>query len=59
MTDAPVSPIAQRQRVRAMLAALGMLPVLILLAVGFQLLSGRFMNPNNLSIVMQALPELP
>lgn len=53
MTDAQVSPIAHRQRVRAMLAALGMLPVLILLAVGFQLLSGRFMNPNNLSIVMQ------
>ena len=53
MTDAQVSPIAQRQRVRAMLAALGMLPVLIILAVGFQLLSGRFMNPNNLSIVMQ------
>lgn len=40
-------------KLRAMLTALGMLPVLILLAIGFELLSGRFMTVNNLSIVMQ------
>ncbi|TCT44647.1 ABC transporter permease subunit [Martelella mediterranea] len=32
---------------------LGMLPVLILLAIGFQLLTGKFLGVNNLSIVMQ------
>ena len=30
-----------------------MLPVLILLAIGFQLLSGKFVSVNNLSIVVQ------
>ena len=42
-----------RMRLRSTLTALGMLPVLILLAVGFHLLSGRFLSVNNLSIVMQ------
>ncbi|WP_432420014.1 ABC transporter permease subunit [Martelella mediterranea] len=32
---------------------LGMLPVLVLLCIGFQLLSGRFISTSNLSIVMQ------
>nr|WP_231388720.1 ribose ABC transporter permease [Pseudooceanicola algae] len=36
-----------------MIRALGMLPVLILLAIGFQLLTGKFLSVNNLSIVMQ------
>ena len=30
-----------------------MLPVLVILAIGFHLLSGRFLSVNNLSIVMQ------
>ena len=40
-------------RLRTMIAALGMLPVLILLGIGFELLSGRFLSVNNLSIVVQ------
>ena len=43
----------EKLKFRATLTALGMLPVLILLAIGFELLSGRFMTVNNLSIVMQ------
>jgi ribose transport system permease protein len=35
------------------MTALGMLPVLILLTVGFHLLTGRFISANNLSIVLQ------
>ncbi|HEY0121380.1 MAG TPA: ribose ABC transporter permease [Rhizobium sp.] len=38
---------------RSALQALGMLPILIILAVGFHLLTGRFLSVNNLSIVMQ------
>ncbi|QDY70488.1 ABC transporter permease subunit [Qingshengfaniella alkalisoli] len=40
-------------QVKAMFTAMGMLPVLILLAIGFELLTGKFMSVNNLSIVMQ------
>jgi ribose transport system permease protein len=40
-------------KLRSTLTALGMLPVLILLAIGFHVLSGRFLSVNNLSIVMQ------
>jgi len=35
------------------MTALGMLPVLVILTVGFHLLTGRFITVNNLSIVMQ------
>lgn len=38
---------------KQMLQVLGMLPVLIILALVFQAMSGKFMNPTNLSIVMQ------
>ncbi|KQV70450.1 ribose ABC transporter permease [Rhizobium sp. Root1220] len=40
-------------KLRSTLTALGMLPVLVILAIGFHLLSGRFLSVNNLSIVMQ------
>jgi ribose transport system permease protein len=40
-------------RLRSTFSALGMLPVLVILAVGFQLLSGRFLTLSNLSIVTQ------
>jgi len=43
----------EKLKLRATLTALGMLPVLVILAIGFELLSGRFMTINNLSIVMQ------
>ncbi len=42
-----------RSRLKARLFALGMLPVLILLAIGFQMITGKFITSNNLSIIMQ------
>ncbi|MBZ4689218.1 MAG: L-arabinose transporter permease AraH [Cereibacter sp.] len=54
MTDTTdQTALERRARMRTMIRALGMLPVLILLAIGFELISGRFMSANNLSIVMQ------
>ncbi|SHG24436.1 ribose transport system permease protein [Kaistia soli DSM 19436] len=44
---------ADKARLRSTLTALGMLPVLVIVAVGFHLLSGRFLTVNNLSIVTQ------
>lgn len=41
------------QQIRSMIAALGMLPVLIILAVGFHVMTGKFLDVSNLSIVMQ------
>ncbi|PZQ97007.1 MAG: ribose ABC transporter permease [Cereibacter sphaeroides] len=38
---------------RGMMQILGMLPVLILLAIAFHMMSGKFISVNNLSIVMQ------
>lgn len=43
----------EKLKLRSTLTALGMLPVLVLLAIGFHVLSGRFLSVNNLSIVMQ------
>ena len=40
-------------RMRSVFRALGMLPVLVILAIAFELVSGRFLSTNNLSIVMQ------
>src|SRR5690606_29800206 len=54
MTDAVAQTQRDRQlRLRVLITALGMLPVLVLLVLGFELLSGRFLTFNNLSIVMQ------
>ncbi|WP_152044783.1 ABC transporter permease subunit [Aureimonas psammosilenae] len=56
MTTAETGPAAKatdRARFRTMLTALGMLPVLIILSLGFHFLSGRFLTVNNLSIVTQ------
>ncbi|TIX90793.1 hypothetical protein [Rhizobium sp. P44RR-XXIV] len=58
MTDPATSqpahaPSKKNLNVRSALQALGMLPILIILAVGFHLLTGRFLSVNNLSIVMQ------
>src|SRR4051812_16656219 len=52
-TEATAQPNRDKTRFRSTLTALGMLPVLIILAIGFQLISGRFLSVNNLSIVMQ------
>ena len=40
-------------RLSGLIRALGMLPVLILLAVGFHMLTGKFLAGGNLSIVLQ------
>ncbi len=39
--------------IRSVIQALGMLPILIILAIGFHLLTGRFLSVSNLSIIMQ------
>lgn len=43
----------RKTNIRALISTMGMLPVLILVAVGFELISGKFMSVGNLSIVMQ------
>ena len=43
----------RKQRMRQILRVVGMLPVLVLLCIGFELLSGRFLHFNNLIIVLQ------
>ena len=43
----------RKEQMRTVVRSVGMLPVLIILAIGFQLLTGKFMAVNNLSIVMQ------
>lgn len=55
MSESP-SPRGQTRvatRMRSTITALGMLPVLILLAVAFELMTGKFLTGSNLSIVMQ------
>ncbi|GMO22908.1 MULTISPECIES: ABC transporter permease subunit [Bradyrhizobium] len=45
---------SKRQRVRVLISALGMLPVLLILCIGFHMLSeGRFFTGQNLGIVLQ------
>ncbi len=44
---------AARAGLRARLQVLGMLPVLVLLCVGFELMSSRFLSVGNISIVAQ------
>jgi len=51
--QAPQSRVALQARIQSTMRTLGMLPVLVLLCIGFQLLSGRFISTSNLSIVMQ------
>jgi len=43
----------RKRNIQALIRTMGMFPVLILLCIGFQLLSGRFMSLQNLSIVAQ------
>ncbi|WP_371747250.1 ribose ABC transporter permease [Acuticoccus sp. I52.16.1] len=51
--DDTKSGLDRKHQLRVIFTALGMLPVLILLGIGFELLSGKFLTVNNLSIVMQ------
>lgn len=52
-TEAVPSAASRRDHARTLLRLSGMLPVLILLCIGFELASGRFISVGNLSIVMQ------
>lgn len=52
-TDKSADTVSSSQRVKSMIMAMGMLPVLILLAIAFELMTGKFLSVNNLSIVTQ------
>jgi len=51
--DAGARSLQRRLAWRSTLQALGMLPVLIILGIAFEFMSGRFMSVQNLSIVAQ------
>jgi ribose transport system permease protein len=44
---------ARSVQIRSIVQAVGMLPVLILIAIGFHLATGKFLNATNIAIVMQ------
>lgn len=48
-----VATVDKRERARELMRTLGMLPVLILLLIGFALASGNFLTVENLSIITQ------
>ena len=53
MTDPAQTAASRRETMRTWLRLSGMLPELVLLCIGFELASGRFLSVGNLSIVMQ------
>src|SRR4051812_10797039 len=54
LTPAPQLPLADRgERVRTLMRTAGMLPVLVLLCIGFGLLTDNFFSLQNLSIITQ------
>jgi ribose transport system permease protein len=44
---------ARNVQIRSMIQAVGMLPVLALICIGFELATGKFLNATNIAIVMQ------
>ncbi|HET6469417.1 MAG TPA: ribose ABC transporter permease [Geminicoccaceae bacterium] len=44
---------ARKAQTRAVIQAIGMLPVLILICVAFELATGKFLNARNMAIVLQ------
>jgi ribose transport system permease protein len=44
---------ARAVQMRSVIQAIGMLPVLIIIAIGFHLATGKFLNARNIAIVMQ------
>jgi ribose transport system permease protein len=57
-TGAAAAPVGQglsarAVQMRSVIQAIGMLPVLILIAIGFHLATGKFLNATNIAIVMQ------
>lgn len=53
MTNPAQTAASRRETMRAWLRLSGILPELVLLCIGFELASGRFLSVGNLSIVMQ------
>ena len=53
MTNPAQTAASRRETMRTWLRLSGMLPELVLLCIGFELASGRFLSVGNLSIVMQ------
>jgi ribose transport system permease protein len=53
VTEAPAQRATRAQTLRAVFQTIGMLPVLIVIGIGFDLLNGRFASVGNLSIVTQ------
>lgn len=53
MTNPAQTAASRRETMRTWLRLSGMPPVLVLLCIGFELASGRFLSVGNLSIVMQ------
>lgn len=49
----PATAPAKSQKLKEFVRTVGMLPVLVLLSIGFQLLSHRFMSGQNITIVAQ------
>ncbi|WED23609.1 ABC transporter permease [Vibrio sp. JC009] len=53
VTNPGALPDKEKFSLQAILKSVGMLPVLIVLCIGFEVMSGRFMSLDNLSIVAQ------
>jgi len=51
--DAAAKAAARKQQLHTAIQILGMLPVLILICIGFQFATGKFLSARNISIVMQ------
>jgi ribose transport system permease protein len=52
-SGAAKSDAANRERIRQLIQILGMLPILLLICIGFELATGKFMATRNIAIVMQ------
>ena len=51
MADSMIATTGKAERVRELMRTVGMLPVLVLLLVGFALASENFLTVQNLSII--------
>ena len=51
--DAAQAAAARRQKIRSIVQVVGMLPVLILICVAFDLATGKFLTARNIAIVAQ------
>ena len=51
--DAAAKAAARKQNLHTIIQVVGMLPVLILICIGFEFATGKFLTGRNISIVMQ------